>query len=689
MKKESKSTSNLLIHETSPYLRMHAHNPVHWFPWNEQALGKARAENKPILLSIGYTACHWCHVMAKESFEDQSTADLMNQNFINIKVDREERPDLDKIYQIAYQIFSQRVGGWPLTVFLTPDKHIPFFVGTYFPDEPRGNLPAFKVVLEYVAYFFQHHQSEINQQNNSLTNVFKAIDLQNKTTAQILEPKAIEVLREKLINDFDNEHGGFGYAPKFPLVSYLEFLITDNNYNTEKSSTIKHIIHKSLMAMAEGGLYDHLGGGFFRYCVDANWTIPHFEKMLYDNAELLSLYTEAFLLTKDPKYKNIAIQTASWIINTMQSQEHGYFSTLSADSEGREGTYYVWTDEKIKSSLSEKEFKIIENFYGLDLSPNFESLRHLTIKKSFAEIAAHLQSSEQEVQDIVQEVNKKLLQIRNKRTLPEIDHKILVSWNGLTIQAMLMAGYYLDNTSFIESAERALAFIKNNLWQNEELYSVYTDHKKNILGYLDDYVFLIYALLYALQVNWNSDYLSLAISLIKKVLSDFMDKDHGGFYFTAKNAEQLLFRIKQHQDDAVPSSNALATFCLLMYGFLLGETSYIDHAEKSLKNAFEQMQKIPEPHCSFFTALNLFFNRPEIIIVRGPQKSLLEWREVSKKYYRPFRMIFMIPDTETNLPESLQQKFSASDKVMAYYCHGYECRAPITSLQEFEDVLRH
>lgn len=680
--------ANSLLAETSPYLRMHAYNPVHWYPWNEEALAKARAENKPILLSIGYTACHWCHVMAKESFEDQDTANLMNDNFINIKVDREERPDLDKIYQLAYQIFAHQAGGWPLTVFLMPDTLIPFFVGTYFPKEPSGNLPAFKVILEYVAYFYKHHQNEIQQQNNSLKKVFDIITKQDTAKNITFDPSLVNSLAERLIAGYDKIHGGFGTQPKFPMTSYLHSLLIIYDYTKEKSSGLKNIIEHSLLTMCRRGLYDHLAGGFFRYCVDDNWTIPHFEKMLYDNAQLLSLYVETYLITRNLQFKAVALQTANWLLTDMQSDKHGFFATIAADSEGEEGKYYVWTKSAVQSVLSEDEYKLIEQLYGLDQPPNFEDHWHLVVNKSHDNLASELRLSSDQMETLIDESNQKLLESRNKRPAPEIDDKILVAWNALTIKSLLLTGHYLNQPACINAAEDALSFIKKTLWKDGRLSASYAKAQMNEQVYLDDYAFLIQALLYSLSVKWNTSYLQFAISLIDRMLKDFADTEVGGFYFTEKNREDILLRIKQHQDDAIPSGNALATQSLLFFGFLLGNTEYLSFAELSIKNAFKQMREVPEAHCHFFINLMAFLTKPEIIILRGPQEEIGEWQAISKNYYHAFRLVFAISNAEKNLPSYLASKYSPSDAVIAYYCHGFECKSPITSLQEFENVLR-
>jgi uncharacterized protein YyaL (SSP411 family) len=467
---------NHLAEETSPYLQQHAHNPVDWYPWNEIALEKARKENKPILLSIGYAACHWCHVMAHESFEDEETAKLMNQWFVNIKVDREERPDLDKIYQTSHYLLTQQSGGWPLTVFLTPDDHTAFFSGTYFPREPKYQLPSFKEVLRAIFNLYQHQFQEIKQQNANLLKLLQqdiAIDKQAQLNAQ-----PIELGLKALQKYYDPIYGGFGNAPKFPQPAKIEFLL--KNKPALAMATLQH--------MADGGIYDQLQGGFFRYTVDAKWQIPHFEKMLYDNGQLLFLYSLA--VKQQPDFLEVVQQTAEWIKNKMQSDEGGYYSSLDADSEGHEGQFYVWNKSEIESILSKDEYQLINLVYGLVLPPNFEKKWHLTVSHSLAMTAERLKITLIKAKKLLLSAKEKLLTVRNKRIFPARDEKVLTSWNALMIKGMLAAGYVSQEKHFLESAERALSFIRKKLWSNHRLLVSYKDKKAHLSAYLDVYVFL-------------------------------------------------------------------------------------------------------------------------------------------------------------------------------------------------------
>ncbi|MEJ2761056.1 MAG: thioredoxin domain-containing protein, partial [Gammaproteobacteria bacterium] len=450
---------NALIHETSPYLLQHAYNPVDWFPWNEGSLEKARAEHKPILLSIGYSACHWCHVMAHESFEDPETAAVMNEHFVNIKVDREERPDLDKIYQIAHQLLTQRGGGWPLTLFLTPDDRVPFFGGTYFPPEPRYGMPAFRTLLSRVADAWERDEDAIRQQNVSFKEAMGTLEPAPADSATRLDAAPLDQGVDELARTFDEVNGGFGGAPKFPHPASLEFLLQRyalrRGENEQEAAACLNMAETTLRHMAAGGIYDHLGGGFCRYAVDERWLIPHFEKMLYDNGSLLAVYAEAWRLTGDPDYRRVAAETADWILRDMQSEDGGYFSSLDADSEGEEGRFYLWTREQAEAVLSGEEYPLFARCYGLDGSPNFEGRWHLHIAVSLEEAAGALSLSLEQAEALLQSAREKLLQARNGRVWPGRDEKILTAWNGLMIRGMAVAAARLDEPAYLDSALRA------------------------------------------------------------------------------------------------------------------------------------------------------------------------------------------------------------------------------------------
>jgi uncharacterized protein YyaL (SSP411 family) len=574
---------NRLGNETSPYLQQHAHNPVDWFPWGDEALEKARRENKPILLSIGYAACHWCHVMAHESFEDQATADTMNALFVNIKVDREERPDLDKIYQTTHYLLTQRNGGWPLTTFLTANDLTPFFSGTYFPLEPRQHMPAFKDILHKISDIFLQRQDDIKLQNKSIQDV-----LQKKSVANPSQPEFNEApyasAMQAIENNFDHKFGGFGDAPKFPHPKMLEFLLQ------EKSD----MALTTLLSMAEGGIYDQLGGGFYRYSVDAKWEIPHFEKMLYDNAQLLFLYTEAASIFNEPYFAEIARETAHWVMREMQSAEGGYYSSLDADSEGHEGKYYAWNLSDIENILSREEYQIAKIYYGLDEAPNFEGSWHLHIVEALKN--AHEKT-------VLETARKKLLAARTERIYPHRDEKILTAWNALMIKAMLVAGDALHEPLFIESAKKALTFLREKLWKNERLLASAKDDKAHLPAYLDDYAFLLSALLTSYKIQGNEADLLFAKQVADTLIKHFFDQDAGGFFFTADDHEKLLYRPKTLMDESLPSGNGVAVSALIELDILLNESHYEDAIQKTLALAWPILLQYPSEHCSLLLAL--------------------------------------------------------------------------------------
>lgn len=643
-------TTSRLQYATSPYLQQHADNPVDWYPWSEEALQKALQENKPILLSIGYFACHWCHVMAHESFADIKTAEIMNTHFINIKVDREERPDLDRIYQLSHQLLTGRGGGWPLTVFLTPQDLMPFFAGTYFPPEPHYGLPGFKEVLLKISTYFKTHAHEINQQNAHLKTALSQIEFSASAPAT-LNTEPLSAAYQELAYNFDKINGGFGNAPKFPHPTNLEYLL--------RSKDPTEIAHFSLLKMAKGGIYDQLGGGFFRYSVDAQWQIPHFEKMLYDNAQLLACYSQAGLLKPELHFTRVVAGTSTWLLEVMQAPEGGFYSALDADSEHVEGKYYYWDRNEIKALLTEEEYQLTASYYGLDRPPNFEHHWHLTIHKE-------IQLSEN--------IQEKLLSTRKKRTRPERDEKILTAWNALLIKGFVFAGQYLQRKDLIATAQRIVDFIRSNLWQENKLYACYRNGQSYQTAYLDDYAFLLDALLYLLQQRWRTQDLQFTIELAEALIINFYDEQAGGFFFTPHDYETLIHRSKPFMDDVIPSGNGAATFALARLGYLLGETRYLQIVEKTLQAAWPVIKEHPSLHCTLLNALDEYFDPPEIIVLRGESEALKATHNNYLKDYNPRRLVLAISNTEINLPSALQTRVPTGTKVATYLCKGLQCK---------------
>ncbi len=678
---------NRLIHETSPYLRQHAHNPVDWYPWGEEALTKARQENKPILLSIGYSACHWCHVMAHESFEDPATAQVMNEGFVNIKVDREERPDLDKIYQNAYQLLNRRSGGWPLTMFLTPDDHTPFLGATYLPNVPRYGLPAFTDLMQRLLDYYRSHESDVRQQNQSLLQALKAGPSRQGRTGYAVNPGLLQVARDQLLASFDAEHGGFGQAPKFPQPTVIERLLRHWAYSDRKADRqAEESVHSTLRKMALGGIYDHLGGGFCRYSVDAEWMIPHFEKMLYDNALLLTLYSEAYQAMEEPLFKTVVEETSAWVIRDMQSPEGGYYSSLDADSEGAEGRFYGWTREQVKALLSTEEYAVLAPRFGLDQAANFEGCWHLRVCRGIDELACEKNLESAQVRTVLASAREKLLAARKQRVHPGRDEKILTAWNGLMIKGMAAAARHLGRSDYADSAQRALDFIRQRLWRDGRLLAVAKADQAHLTAYLDDYVFLIDGILELLQVRWRDGDLDFALDLVQVLLQHFQDTRKGGFYFTADDHEPLIQRPKPIHDDALPAGNGIAAQVLLKLGHLLSHMPYLVAAERTLKWAWPTLEQSPVACSALLTALEDYFEPGQTIILRGTVADMESWRDRCTKPYAPHRLTLAIPNHATTLPGILAQR-RGRDGVLAYVCSASQCSPPIAEWAELASEL--
>jgi len=682
------ANTNHLINETSPYLLQHAHNPVAWYPWNREALEQARIENKPILLSIGYSACHWCHVMAHESFEDDETARLMNEFFINIKVDREERPDLDRIYQIAHQLITHRGGGWPLTMFLMPDTLVPFFGGTYFPPLSRYGMPAFKDLIRRVDDYFRHHRDDIDEQNIHLVNALERLNPSPGDQAS-LNASPLDSARHQLEHSFDPQFGGFSHAPKFPHPPHLERLLRHwfLSLTRQEDTRAIEMVCKTLEKMALGGLYDQLGGGFCRYSVDEKWMVPHFEKMLYDNAQLLALYAQAWAATQIPLFRRIAMETAEWVIREMQSPEGGYYSTLDADSEGEEGKFYVWDAAQVKTQLTDDEYRVFARRFGLDQPANFEGHWHLHVVSEFAKIAKELSLPEIQVVELVDSARTKLLKLRVQRIWPGRDEKILTSWNGLMIKGMALAGRHLDREELIDSAYQSFEFISSNMWNQGRLLATWKDGKAHLNAYLDDYAFLLDAILELLQSRWREGALSFAIEIAEVILRHFEDPEHGGFFFTANDHEQLIYRPKAFGDDAMPAGNGMAARALARLGHLTGNPRYLDVAERTLNAAWSSIMELPYAHSTMLSALEESLYPPQMIVLRGQDTGLLnEWNKHCNYGYTPLRMTLAIPDNARSLPGMLGE-CAVKDNIVAYVCTGTSCSAPVKELRELDTLL--
>jgi uncharacterized protein YyaL (SSP411 family) len=684
---KERALRNHLAEETSPYLLQHADNPVEWYPWGEAALQRAKQENKPILLSIGYSACHWCHVMAHESFGDPGTAALMNELFVNIKVDREERPDLDKIYQVAQQMLTHGSGGWPLTMFLTPQEQ-PFFGGTYFPKEPRYGMPAFRDLLRRVAQYYREQGEEIVAQSRELQAALAAMVPQPDLGA-VLDNHPLAQARAALEKSFDATFGGFSGAPKFPHSTSIERCMRQwyaTSADTEPDLKALYMASLTLTRMAEGGLYDQLGGGFARYSVDGSWMIPHFEKMLYDNAQLLCEYARAHLATGEPLFAKVAHETADWVLRDMRSAAGSFYSSLDADSEGHEGKFYAWQRSEVQSLLTPREYSAFAARFGLDRPANFEGAWHLHTYAALDAITGALDESAPTVSDLVESARSKLLKARNLRVWPARDEKVLSSWNALMIKGLGVASRVLRRPDLADAAGTAVDFVRHHLWRDGRLLATYKDGRAHLPAYLDDYAFLADALLELLQTRWRSNDLEFARQLADVLLDQFEDKDHGGFFFTAKDHERLIHRSKSFADESVPSGNGIAASMLCRLGYLLGETRYLDAAQRTLRAAWAGIQDYPQAHMSLENALEDFLSSMQILVVRGEASSAVHWADVLGQLYAPTRMIFAIPN-DAELPPALAAKRPGQTTV-AYLCTGMTCSAPLANLEEVTRTLK-
>jgi uncharacterized protein YyaL (SSP411 family) len=686
------TAANRLAGATSPYLLQHARNPVDWYPWGSAALAAAHASGKPILLSIGYSACHWCHVMAHESFEDPATAAVMNQLFINIKVDREVRPDIDRIYQLAHQLLTRRGGGWPLTMFLAHDDQRPFFGGTYFPPAPRFGMPGFRSLLARVAEYYREHQQELRAQSAALVDALASIDAPARGGTVALDGAPLELLRQQLEQRFDREYGGWSPAPKFPHAGMTLRLLRDWHGSARRANPDLNALFMAtltLKRMADGGLYDHLGGGFCRYSVDARWEIPHFEKMLYDNGALLAAYADAALATGDPAFRVVVRETADFLLREMQSPDGGFHSSFDADSEGHEGKFYAWTHEQLAALLEPADVALFMARYGLDRPANFEGSWHLVASREIAELAAsgEFGGGAAELAQRLDAARQRLFAARVRRVPPGRDDKVLASWNALAIRGLAAAARALDDPLLADSAARALAFLRRVHWQDGHLLAVSRNGTAQVPAFLDDHALLIDAILALCTVRFDATALSFAAQLADALLERFEDREHGGFFFTANDHEALIHRSRSFSDDATPSGNAIAAQALQKLGWLLGEPRYLAAAERTLQAAGPQLAEAPLGLTHMANALEDHLHPHTFVILRGEADAVDGWRRDLQRVWRPLVSIIGIPADTPALPAALAAKPSHSVAV-AYLCRGSTCDAPLHDLAAVHAALQ-
>src|SRR5712692_6383084 len=617
---------NRLAQETSPYLLEHAQNPVDWYPWGPEALARARQENKPILLSIGYSACHWCHVMARESFEDEETAALMNRDFIPIKVDREERPDLDQVYMRATQAMTGS-GGWPMTVFLLPDG-TPFFAGTYFPSSERFGMPSFRRVLAAVADAFANREPEIEQTADQVREFLKRPAL--PLAAGRLEPALLDEAYTRLAREYDSAHGGFGAAPKFPQPMLLEFLLRSHVRTGEPAAL--EMATDTLRAMAAGGMYDQLGGGFHRYSVDARWLVPHFEKMLYDNALLARAYLDAWQLTHDPTFARVVDATLGFVLREMTSPDGGFYSSLDADSEGEEGRFYLWTPQELEEVLGRDEALALGRALDVTDAGNFEgrSILHLVAPDAL---------------DLLDAARDRLMAARAQRVRPHRDEKVIAGWNGLMLRAVADAGRVLDRPDLTTAAKANADFLLSHMRQGGRMRRSYKDGRAPLAGYLEDQAAVADGLLALYEATFDPRWLDDVRGLVSEMVTAFWDQASGAFFDTAQDQEQLVTRPQDVTDNAIPSGTSLAVDVLLRAGMLLGEPSWVDIARATLERLAPTAAKAPAAFGRLLEALDFHLGRTVELAVIGeladPQTRRL--LEVVRERFLPNRLVAVAP----------------------------------------------
>jgi len=669
--------SNRLVIESSPYLKQHAGNPVDWYPWGAEALARASAEDKPILLSIGYSACHWCHVMAHESFENPEIAALMNRHFINIKVDREERPDLDDIYQKSAQVFTGRSGGWPLTMFLTPNQE-PFYGGTYFPPVPRHSLPAFPDVLDGVIDAYRNHPDEVRKNidrvKNGLARFATLIPANQSPTHRLLDRAA-----EELGRWFDPVHAGFGDGPKFPTVPPLSVMLRQSARTGDPSFREK--VLQQLRAMAAGGLYDHLGGGFHRYAVDAEWKIPHFEKMLYDNAQLVRLYLDGWRLTKEERFREVVEETLDYVRREMTHPDGAFFAAQDADSEGREGAFYVWTPEEVEVVLGRQLGGEFCRMYGITTEGNFEGKN---VPQRLAE--GPIQMAEE---SLLTPARMKLRDARDKRVKPHRDENIITSWNAMMISSFFEAAVAFDVPAYRTTGEKALTFLVDYAFAQERVCRTVAGHQGRLNGYLDDAAWLAVALLDAFEATSHRWYLEQACAVTDSLLSHFWDEAGDGCFFTSHDHERLLQRMKPGLDSAVPSGNAVAATVLLRLFSFTGEQRYYDRAGRILTVFQRVMAQNPYSSAALLCSLDWWLaGATEITIIGARSHSVTEAMLTTVyRRYIPNRVVLAgEPSTTGELP-LMRGKLRSDGRPTAYICHRQTCSPPVTDVREFEAKL--
>jgi uncharacterized protein YyaL (SSP411 family) len=670
---------NHLINETSPYLLQHAHNPVDWYPWGDEAFDKARRETKPVLLSIGYSACHWCHVMAHESFENEAIAELMNEYFVNIKVDREERPDLDQIYMNAVQMMTHH-GGWPMTVFLTPDA-VPFYGGTYFPPQDRYNIPGFPRVLIGVAEAYRERQDEIRETGTSLITELRRLS-ETAGSDRPIEPELLDAAYSGMTRNYDSVNGGFGGAPKFPPAMALEFLL-----RTGKPDALQLISHTCLK-MANGGIYDQLGGGFHRYSTDSRWLVPHFEKMLYDNALLSRLYLHYFQVSGEPFARETVEGILDYVLREMTHPLGGFYSTQDADSEGHEGKFFVWDIQEIRDVLGETAAARFRDYYNITESGNFEGKNIPNVTRTLEDVAVAHRISVGELQASLNESKQTLFDRRERRVKPDRDEKILTAWNGLMMASFAEAGIVLNRPDYTEAARRNAEFVLSNLRADGMLLRTWKDGQAKFNAYLEDYAFLTEGLLTLFETTGEARWLHETLALTDRMIDEFWDNNGGGFFFTGKSHENLIVRSKDYFDNATPSGNSVATLVLLRLATLTGRENYRNLATAVLREVSGQAQRYPSGFGYALSAADFQLSTPkEVAIVGKDEADIRPLLEETWRRYLPNKVVAVDFGEHPEIA-LLENRPLVNARATAYVCEHFTCQNPVTDVSSLAALLK-
>jgi len=677
--------TNRLIAETSPYLLQHAHNPVDWYPWGPEAMERARAEDKPIFLSIGYSACHWCHVMAHESFESEETARLMNDLFINVKVDREERPDVDIIYMRSVIALTGH-GGWPMSVFLTPDQK-PFLGGTYFPPTAKSNHPGFPQLLEWAHDLYRNGKEDLKNRTTKILDQINAAEsgtASGEWSSTVLIDEAVRIMVER----FDAEEGGFGSGIKFP--EPMNYTLLLRHWARTGADESIRMLDKSLTKMAEGGLYDQLGGGFHRYSTDRLWRVPHFEKMLCDNALLAKLYIDMVQATKQELYSAVSRGIFSYVLTEMTAPEGAFYAAQDADTEGEEGRYYLWEMKEFLDLLGPHQAKVMARHYGVTSAGNLGRKNVLYVRESMESISESENIAIFEVDHILKNGKETLLEVRQKRAKPQTDTKIITGWNGLMITAFASGYAVLRENNYLDVATRAAEFLWENLWDGSKLLRIYKDGESKVDGYLEDYAYFLEGLIALYEVTFDSVWIERANQLADKMIDQFSDEERGGFYMTGRSAEKLVARLKDAADGAIPSANAVAALSLLRLGHLTGKKDYLKSGERTVHAFQQRMEKTPAAFAGLLSAADFMSEPPMEVVFSGPREhsAFEDMSNVLGQDYRPNKVVLFSGNEKKLGKLPLAEGKTVTDGEPAVYlCQKQTCHPPVKTGRALMNLL--